>query len=104
MPGKPEAIAAAGFLPRAFVKAMAERARDAHQDPAGRTVAYVQALGAKTFDDALDLGSGAMPRDLGELVNSEVTRQAEQAASTAERWARTAERLGRPGAKLEDIL
>jgi hypothetical protein len=95
-PGKPEAIALANFLPRAFVKALAQAAADAETNPAAKTVAYVRGLGATSFDAALGLNVG-MGSELAEAVQGEVSEMEKN-------WARTAERLGLPGAKIDEVL
>lgn len=90
VPGAPEAVRQASFLPKALTRAIAQSMADAESSPAAKTAAYVRALGAASFEAALGLDDGArIATELADAVRAETDAQAAT-------WERTAAILGVP--------
>lgn len=75
VPDSREAMAKSSFIPKAMRRELADRAMAAvpENNPAGRTLAWLSAMGSKDFDQALGLGSGMTP-DVAAAVKAELAR------------------------------
>lgn len=98
IPGKPQAIAQCRhFLPPAMIKAISATGAESATGPAAKTLAYVQGLGAASWDSALGLGDSRIDPE----VLAEVRKDISSMDAT---WERNAAILGVPSDTLKDAL